>query len=105
MVEMAAGWLIAAYQIGYGIAAFGAGALQNVLSLATIYRIVAVLSVAMAFLAVIVARAQGRAGLPGPAPATTPAGATTSAGTATLAAGATSAPAPNTNGSKPVRRS
>ena len=29
MVELAAGWLIAAYQIGYGLAAFGGGALQE----------------------------------------------------------------------------
>ena len=27
IVELAAGWLIAAYQLGYGLAAFGAGAL------------------------------------------------------------------------------
>ena len=30
MVELTAGWLIAAYQIGYGLAAFGGGALQKV---------------------------------------------------------------------------
>ena len=29
MVELATGWLIAAYQIGYGLAAFGGGALQE----------------------------------------------------------------------------
>ena len=36
IVELAAGWLIAAYQLGYGLAALGAGSLQSVLSLATV---------------------------------------------------------------------
>ena len=36
IVELAAGWLIAAYQLGYGLAAFGAGSSQSVLSLATV---------------------------------------------------------------------
>ena len=36
MVELAAGWLIAAYQIGYGLAAFGGGALQDAVSLSTL---------------------------------------------------------------------
>jgi predicted MFS family arabinose efflux permease len=59
MVELAAGWLIASYQVGYGLAAFGGGALQHALSLASIFRIVAVLSIGMAVLALVVARAQG----------------------------------------------
>ena len=56
LVELAAGWLIAAYQLGYGLAAFGAGALQNALSLAAIFRLTAVSVVAMAVLAAIIAR-------------------------------------------------
>jgi len=55
-VELAAGWLIAAYQVGYGLAAFGSGALQGVVSLATIFRIAAVLAVAMGVLAPIARR-------------------------------------------------
>ena len=47
MVELAAGWLIAAYQIGYGLAAFGGGALQRSVSLPTLYRLTAVLAVVM----------------------------------------------------------
>jgi hypothetical protein len=50
--------LIAAYQLGYGIAALGAGALQNVISLSAIFRIVALLVIAMAVLAVAIARRQ-----------------------------------------------
>ena len=38
MVELAAGWLIAAYQIGYGLAAFGGGALQEAISLPSLFR-------------------------------------------------------------------
>jgi fucose permease len=58
IVELAAGWLIAAYQLGYGLAAFGAGALQNVISLSAIFRLVAILVVVMAILAVPIARRQ-----------------------------------------------
>ena len=58
IVELAAGWLIAAYQLGYGVAAFGAGALQNVISLSAIFRLVAILVVVMAILAVPIARRQ-----------------------------------------------
>ena len=47
MVELAAGWLIAAYQIGYGLAAFGGGALQDAVSLPTLFRVTAVLVVFM----------------------------------------------------------
>ncbi|HUJ65355.1 MAG TPA: hypothetical protein VLX59_07455, partial [Acidimicrobiales bacterium] len=58
VVELAAGWLIAAYQVGYGVAAFGAGALQHVISLAALFRGAAAVMVAMAMLAVIVAHHQ-----------------------------------------------
>jgi MFS transporter, FHS family, glucose/mannose:H+ symporter len=61
IVELVAGWLIAAYQVGYGLAAFGAGALQRVLSLSAIFRVAAVAAVVMAFLALVVARQQGPA--------------------------------------------
>ncbi len=58
IVELAAGWLIAAYQIGYGMAAFGAGALQHLVSLATVFRVVAVASAGMGVLALMIARRQ-----------------------------------------------
>jgi fucose permease len=58
IVELAAGWLIAAYQIGYGVAAFGGGALQKVVSLTTLFRITAVLSLVMGALALVIARGQ-----------------------------------------------
>jgi predicted MFS family arabinose efflux permease len=58
IVELATGWLIAAYQLGYGIAAFGAGALQNAISLSAVFRLVAVLVLAMAVLAAAIARRQ-----------------------------------------------
>jgi len=64
-VELAAGWLIAAYQVGYGLAAFGGGALQNVVRLSTIFRLSAVLVAGMGLLAVPIARRQRRAA-PGP---------------------------------------
>jgi predicted MFS family arabinose efflux permease len=57
-VELAAGWLIAAYQLGYGLAAFGGGVLQSAVSLASIFRIAAVLAAVMAVLAVPIARHQ-----------------------------------------------
>ena len=48
----AAGWVIAAYQMGYGIAAFGAGPLQDAgVELPTIFAIAAVGAVAMGMLA------------------------------------------------------
>jgi fucose permease len=50
MVELAAGWLIASYQIGYGLAAFGGGALQQAVSLPTLFRATAVLAVLMGLL-------------------------------------------------------
>ena len=57
LVTIAAGWLIAAYQLGYGIAAFGAGALEHSVSLSAIFAAVAVLAVAMALLAMRIVRA------------------------------------------------
>ena len=57
IVELAAGWLIAAYQVGYGLAAFGAGALQRV-HRPPIFRIAAIAMVVMALLALLVARQQ-----------------------------------------------
>jgi MFS family permease len=50
MVELAAAWLIAAYQIGYGLAAFGGGALQQAVSLTALYRLTAILAVVMGLL-------------------------------------------------------
>ena len=64
IVELAAGWLIAAYQLGYGLAAFGGGALQRVVSLSAVFRIAAGAMVVMAFLALVVARHQQRAAAP-----------------------------------------
>ncbi len=58
IVELAAGWLIAAYQVGYGLAAFGAGALQRVISLPSLFRIAAIAMAVMALLALSVARQQ-----------------------------------------------
>ena len=57
-VELAAGWLIAAYQVGYGLAAFGGGVLQSAVSLASLFRVAAVLAVVMALLAIPIARRQ-----------------------------------------------
>jgi MFS transporter, FHS family, glucose/mannose:H+ symporter len=48
LVTTAAGWLIASYQLGYGIAAFGAGVLEHSVSLSVIFAVVAFLAVAMA---------------------------------------------------------
>ena len=58
LVTIAAGWLIAAYQLGYGIAAFGAGALDRVLSLSVIFASAAVLAGVMALLATRVVAAE-----------------------------------------------
>jgi MFS family permease len=58
IVELAAGWLIAAYQVGYGLAAFGAGALQQVISLSAVFRIAAVVTVAMGLVALVITRRQ-----------------------------------------------
>jgi MFS family permease len=57
-VELAAGWLIAAYQVGYGLAAFGGGSLQSFVSLASLFRVAAVLAVVMGLLAIPIARRQ-----------------------------------------------
>lgn len=69
IVELAAGWLIAAYQVGYGLAAFGGGALQNAVPLSTVFRLTAVLAVVMGLLAVPIARRQHPATRPAPATA------------------------------------
>jgi MFS family permease len=58
IVELAAGWLIAAYQLGYGLAAFGAGALQHLVSLSTVFRIAAGAAAGMGLLALVVASRQ-----------------------------------------------
>jgi MFS family permease len=52
-----AGWVIAAYQLGYGIAAFGAGPLQDAgITLPTIFTMAAVAAVAMGVLARVITR-------------------------------------------------
>jgi MFS transporter, FHS family, glucose/mannose:H+ symporter len=71
IVELATGWLIAAYQVGYGLAAFGAGALQRLVSLTTVFRIAAAAAAGMGLLALVIARRQH----PSPAPSV-PAGST-----------------------------
>ena len=71
IVELVTGWLIAAYQVGYGLAAFGAGALQRVVSLAALFRLTAVAVVVMGLLAVVVARQQRPSSELSLAPATT----------------------------------
>jgi FHS family glucose/mannose:H+ symporter-like MFS transporter len=58
LVELAAGWLIAAYQVGYGLAAFGGGVLQNAISLSTIFRLAGLLAVVMAFVSIPIVRRQ-----------------------------------------------
>jgi predicted MFS family arabinose efflux permease len=60
IIELAAGWLIAAYQVGYGLAAFGGGALQHFVALTTVFRVGAAAMVPMAFLSVAIARHQQR---------------------------------------------
>jgi MFS transporter, FHS family, glucose/mannose:H+ symporter len=61
LTELAAGGLIAAYQVGYGLAAFGTGLLVRALSLPSVFRIAGVVAVAMALLAVPIVRRQARA--------------------------------------------
>jgi MFS family permease len=58
IVELAAGWLIAGYQVGYGLAAFGAGALQHVVSLSTVFRVAAAGALGMGLLALVIASRQ-----------------------------------------------
>lgn len=61
---VSAGWLIAAYQVGYGIAAFGAGALESVVALTTLFVAAAGIAAMMGVLAVGVGRAHdGRASI------------------------------------------
>jgi MFS family permease len=53
----AAGWVIAAYQVGYGIAAFGAGPLQDAgVTLPTIFAMAAIAAAGMALLSVVITR-------------------------------------------------
>jgi predicted MFS family arabinose efflux permease len=57
MSAAAAGWVIAAYQLGYGIAAFGAGPLQDAgVTLPTIFGLAAVAALAMGLLATVITR-------------------------------------------------
>jgi MFS family permease len=58
LVTIAAGWLIAAYQLGYGIAAFGAGALERVVSLSVIFAFAAIVAGVMALLATRIVRSE-----------------------------------------------
>jgi fucose permease len=61
IAAFAAGGLIAAYQIGYGLAAFGVGPLQDAgIELATIYRATAIVAVAMGLLSFVVIRGRRR---------------------------------------------
>ena len=54
---MVAGAIIAFYQLGYGIAAFGAGPLQSAgVSLSTIFGVTAVFALAMGGLSFVLAR-------------------------------------------------
>jgi predicted MFS family arabinose efflux permease len=54
------GWLVAAYQVGYGLAAFGAGAIQGTVSLVDEFRVAAVCGLIMAGFAVPIVRSQHR---------------------------------------------
>jgi fucose permease len=58
---VSAGWLIAAYQVGYGIAAFGAGALESTIALTTLFGVSAGIAVIMGVLAINVGRARDQA--------------------------------------------
>ena len=64
-----AGLVIAAYQLGYGIAAFGAGPLQDAgVSLPAIFLIGAGAAAVLAGLSFVIARPAGRSVAPSPAP-------------------------------------
>jgi MFS family permease len=60
-----AGLLIACYQLGYGIAAFGAGPLQELfgIGLTTLFGAASLIAVAMGLIAVVVVRGHSRSGL------------------------------------------
>ena len=61
MSAVVAGAVIAFYQLGYGIAAFGAGPLQDAgVSLSTIFGLTAIVAVAMGTLSFVLARPQHR---------------------------------------------
>jgi len=64
IVELATGWLIAAYQVGYGLAAFGGGAIQSVVKLSTVFRIAALLAIAMALVSIPIVHRQRPAATP-----------------------------------------
>lgn len=67
-----AGAIIACYQVGYGLAAFGVGPLQRAgLSLSAIFGVTAIAAAALAVLSLVVAR--GRRALAGSRPRLTPA--------------------------------
>jgi hypothetical protein len=62
MSAVVAGAVIAFYQLGYGIAAFGAGPLQSAgVSLSTIFGFTAIVAVAMGLLSFVLARPHHRA--------------------------------------------
>jgi hypothetical protein len=70
MSSMVAGAIIAFYQLGYGIAAFGAGPLQSArVSLSTIFGVTAVFALAMGGLAFVLARRHHRVAHLHPRPA------------------------------------
>jgi predicted MFS family arabinose efflux permease len=55
------GWVIAAYQLGYGLAAFGAGPLQSAgISLSTIFGLAAIAAAIMVLLSFAIARPQAQ---------------------------------------------
>lgn len=61
-VERTAGWSVAAYQVGYGVAAFGAGAAQHGIALTTLFVVAAAIAVGMGLLAPAIARRSRGAG-------------------------------------------
>ena len=71
MSSMVAGAIIAFYQLGYGIAAFGAGPLQGAgVSLSTIFGVTAVFALAMGVLSFVLAQRHHRGVAPPPPPVT-----------------------------------
>jgi MFS family permease len=60
---VSAGWLIAAYQVGYGIAAFGAGALESTVGLTTVFAASVAVAAAMGVLAIGIGRAEQHAAI------------------------------------------
>jgi MFS family permease len=73
MSAVVAGAVIAFYQLGYGIAAFGAGPLQSAgVSLSTIFGFTAIVAVAMGLLSFVLARSEHRVHHVHPRPAGLP---------------------------------